>query len=522
MTESSTAPTLARAVIAELLAAGVRDLVLSPGSRNAGLALAAAAADEYDKGRLTVRIDERDAGFTALGLALATDRPVAVITTSGTAAGNLLPAVMEASHSHVPIILVTADRPSSLLDTGSNQTTRQRGLYGQFVRADGALESGVATPASTHFQIGRLVAAARGDRTRNPGPVHLNVGLEPPLVNPGITRDLTIPAALTTARSRPGPAVELDEGPRTVVLAGHARPAVGRVARQLASSARVPLLAEPSSNARSHDAITCYRLLVGGPLGQQIERVIVYGHPTLSRPVSRLLARDDIELIVVSDTADWFDPGQRASRVVSGVSLPAGPRDWVDAWRAADRERLADFNDDTWCGRSIAGAVVASLAPQHNLVYGASQLLRDADLATVPGQDTTVWANRGLSGIDGTIATAMGIAIGRGPTVALVGDVTLIHDAGGLQVPRHEARPDLRVVVGNDDGGAIFSYLEQGAPAYQQHFERVFATPHGVDLAALAAAHGWDHQRCATMPELRAALAQEWSGLQLIEARLPR
>lgn len=518
MNQPLAAPALAQRVITELLAAGMGDLVLAPGSRNAPLSLAAAASQL----RIQVRLDERDAAFLALGMALGSDRPVGVATTSGTAVGNLLPAVMEAKHSQVPLVVVSADRPSSVLDSGANQTTRQRGLFSHFTRADAHLESGVATAPSVRHQITRLLAAARGDRTMCPGPVHLNIGLRPPLLDPTLNAKLAVPAPMPVTRARPGPAIELELGPRTVVLAGAGHARVGRAARALAAAGRLPLFAEPASNARNQDAIASYRLLVNGPLGKQIERVIVYGNPTLSRPITALLARSAVEVIVVSEHAEWDDASQRAARIASAVLLGAGEGEWYAAWQAADREKLAEFDDEQLCGRSIAAAVVASINDGANLLFGGSQLIRDADLAPVPRIEFACWANRGLAGIDGTIATAMGIALTRGRTTALIGDVTFAHDVGGLLVPTLEQEPDLRIVVGNDDGGAIFSYLEQGAPAYGEHFERVFATPHGLNLKAIARGYGWDFRRVDTIAGLRSELAAEWHGLQVIEVALKR
>ncbi|NLT30647.1 MAG: 2-succinyl-5-enolpyruvyl-6-hydroxy-3-cyclohexene-1-carboxylic-acid synthase [Propionibacterium sp.] len=516
---------LARAVVETLIGAGLRDAVLAPGSRNAPFAFALHTADAHHLLRLHVRIDERDAAFLALGLAKATGRPVPVVTTSGTAVANLTPAVWEAAHAGIPLMLLTADRPLDHLDAGVNQATRHDRAFGDFVRADTRLETGVGDAGTVTHQVHRLLARATGRVGADPGPVHCNVGFATPLVptdawTPDPRPDVSI-SAPPAATAEPVPA-----GPRTVLLVGDTDPATGRAAHAAARAARIPVLAEPSGNARRPGAIAAYRLVLGTDLGRRIERVVVIGRPTLSRPVSTLLARGDIELIMVNTRGDWIDPGHRVSRVVPAVDLePADPA-WDDAWTAADRHLGAAITEHVTGLDHLDGHTLAALVIAHsrgNLVLGASQLIRDADLAPVAEHPADVWANRGLAGIDGTISTAAGIALGTGrPTTALLGDVTALHDAGGLLIGPDEPRPDLRLVIGNDDGGSIFHTLEQGDPAHAAVFERTFATPHRVDLAGLAAAYGWAYRRETTADGLTAALAADPSGTELIEVPLRR
>ncbi len=522
---------LGAAVVARLAVEGVGRVVLAPGSRNAPLAFAAWAGDI----ELHTRIDERSAGFLALGLAKVGAR-AAVVCTSGTAVANLHPAVLEAAHAGVPLVVVSADRPARLRATGANQTTDQVGIFGPLV------------PTYDVAAVADLDAIPWDA----PGPLHLNVRLDEPLVPEGAliptVRDASSlgssgqvpglapqPAALVVeVRGRPRPSLEttLAVGPRTVVVAGDD---AGPAARLLAEKAGWPLLAEPSSGARrGSQALRTYRLLLGTELGAEIERVVVFGRPTLSRPVTRLLAREDVEVLVVPGRGVWpvRPPGSVA---LDGVPEAPGPddSDWSDRWRAADRDLarridrlLADEPGLT--PYAVAAAVSAALPAESLLVVGASSPIRDLDImepAAPVGERRKVISNRGLSGIDGTISTAIGAALGRPEStraIALMGDVTFLHDQSSLVLGPEEARPDLTIVVVNDDGGAIFAMLEQGAPEHAASYERLFGTPHGVDLGALCAATRTPHLRVTSRPGLEQALASPNGGIEVIEAVVDR
>ncbi|SDU98403.1 2-succinyl-5-enolpyruvyl-6-hydroxy-3-cyclohexene-1-carboxylate synthase [Microlunatus sagamiharensis] len=520
---------LAAIVVAALRQAGVRDVVLAPGSRSAPLALVLWAADRDGTLRLHVRVDERGAGFLALGLAKATGRPVAVVTTSGTAVANLHPAVLEAWHAHVPLVVVSADRPAALRWTGANQTTHQQDLFAGHVRAAATL----AEPRDASFEVARLLAAATGVRSRLPGPVHLDVELVDPLVPDPAALARPLPE-VRLPEVRPAPAAEplaLAPGRRTVVVAGDAPPALGRVWADRAAVASVPLLAEPSSNARSGPAaLSTYRLLLTA-LAPDVERVVVVGHPTLSRPVQQLLSRADVELVVTTPYADWPDPGRAATTVVDDVALPApGPaeRAWFARWQDAEsrtRGRLDQLLDG-WpalTGAEVARHVLAALGEDDVLLVGSSNPVRDLDLAPVAARPPAVHANRGLAGIDGLVSTALGLARGSGgPVTALLGDLSLLHDANALVVGALEVRPDLRLVVVNDDGGSIFSTLEQGGPEHEAAFERVFGTPQGVRFAGFAAAAGAAYRRVDDLDALDDALGRPPRGVELLEVALGR
>ncbi len=526
---------LARVLVDELVRAGVREAVLSPGSRSAPLAMALHDADAAGELRLHVRVDERSAGFLALGLARGGHRPVPVVTTSGTAVANLHPAVLEARHAGVPLVVVSADRPHELRGTGANQTTDQVGLFGSAAVWFADVPAPAVVPAdgaAWRSLVSRALAAAGGA----PGPVHVNVALREPLL-PGAAVDL--PAGLRgradgapwtrLAESSVGTPVELSLGPRTVVVAGDD---AGPPARLLAEAAGWPLLAEPTSGARTGAApLATYRLLLEH-LGPQVERVVAYGHPTLSRPVSRLLARTDVEVVVVSDRAAWPDAGSGASHVVPAVTVPG--RDdpaWLQTWRQADaavRRTLHDLlSAEPFGGLHVARELSSALPAGGLLFVGSSQPVRDLDLVAVPypvGERRMVTANRGLSGIDGAVSTAVGLALGRRSTrsLALLGDLTFLHDRNGLLIGPAEPRPDLTLVVVNDDGGAIFSLLEPGAPEHAAAFERVFGTATGADLAATCAATGVPHRCVGDVAELGAALADPRPGVEVVEARVDR
>jgi 2-succinyl-5-enolpyruvyl-6-hydroxy-3-cyclohexene-1-carboxylate synthase len=563
------AVTAARALVADLVSRGVRDVVLAPGSRSAPLAYAVAEA--ADSGRITlhVRIDERTAGFLALGLSKGAEgAPVAVVTTSGTAVANLHPAVLEASHTGLPLVLLTADRPHELRGTGASQTTDQVGIFGNAVRfavdVPAPSEDG-ASPAEAGGDlrnlrnvVARALSAALGFRSGHPGPVHLNLAYRDPLAPsdplPGLPADdgqegsprpdppLVVPSVLQHYAS---PALPGDPE-RTVVVAGDG---AGAEARQLAEAQGWPLFAEPSSGATGGpNAIAAYRALLGSDdLAGGIEHVVVLGRPTLSRPVQRLLGRPDVAVTVVAPGAGpWPDAARNAAVVLPGIApawfeVPA-PRTtaFLERWRAASAQATRVL-DEVTCDEAVLGgptalsvarAVAGVLGPDDLLVVGSSNPVRDLELVLgLDGPGPAVLANRGLAGIDGTVSTALGVALAAARsglrTRALLGDLTFLHDVGGLLRGPEEPPVDLEIVVVNDDGGSIFATLEHGAlaatgSAAGATFERVFGTPHGSTLAPLCAGYGVDHQLVKDVPTLRHALQAPSHGIQVIEVRVPR
>ena len=511
----------ARVVVDELVRHGITDAVLCPGSRSAPLALALAAAERAGRLRLHVRIDERVAAFTALGLALGSRRPVPVVVTSGTAVANLHPAMVEAAHSGVPVLALTANRPPELRGTGANQTIDQVGLFGPHARV--VVELGAAgDPQAEHRHwrsaIGRAVLTATAPS--DPGPVQVDIAFREPLVPAEGDEEFVIGAAGNDdddeargddwARGipagRPGgrpwvrravagvdsassdSAVAVDLTRPTLVVSGvGARPEPGLVG--------VPAVAEPGAPVPLHPV---HPLAIPA---LKPEQVVVTGRPTLHRAVTRLLADPDVDLVILDAGPRSPNPTGSAAELADSVMTGWGvPTEWTDeAARATARARAAvdavldrHLNAGSVTGMHVARAVTRALRGGDNLVVGASNAVRDLSYVGPLDPDVAVYANRGASGIDGTVSTAIGVALtAPGRTVALVGDLTFLHDVPGLLLGPAERRPeDLTIVVADDDGGGIFALLEQGDPRLAQDFERVFGTPHGADLAALCAGYG--------------------------------
>jgi 2-succinyl-5-enolpyruvyl-6-hydroxy-3-cyclohexene-1-carboxylate synthase len=580
-------------LLAELERAGVRDIVVSPGSRSQALALAAAEFERAGRIRLHVRLDERSSGFLALGLAIEQGLPAAVVTTSGTAVANLHPAVLEAHHSGVPLLLLTADRPPELRGIGANQTTHQSALFGESLR----LLRDVAAPTETSVDddavrelVREAMSAAVGrssapGRPASPGPVQLNIAFREPLS--AVAAYLPEPepapeaapeperAAGSTPPWHPSIAVDaplrlaVDDVPGTVVIAGHA---AGPDAEDVAHRLGAPLLAEVSSGARfGRNLASAYRELLDDPqFGGSVRRAVVFGHPTLTRQVPALLSRDDVEVIVVrGPVPEAYDPSHGAT-VVEAVEVEPSEsqtdeahRRWVGSWvltgrslvgdegaAAADpalaasddpKERAAFLRSEVEAlrrpvtRRSLVEALWRVTWPHDRLVLGASRLIREADVV-VPGKRIAVHSNRGLAGIDGTVATATGIGLAsqaggtgggrlgwadgsRGITRLLVGDLTLLHDAGSLLFGEGETKPRIQVIVGNDGGGTIFDSLEVAGVAPADAMRRVQSTPQPVSFESLAAAYGWEYRRASTHGELEQALVGP-TGPVLIEVPL--
>ena len=577
----------ARSLAHALLAEGVREVVLCPGSRSAPLA--EALADAADAGRLRLRIvlDERSAGFIALGVARAHalnghSRCAAVVTTSGTAVSNLHPAVSEADAAGIPLLVISADRPHELVGTGASQTTEQTGLFAPALRlgvdlpADLAADlGGHAADAAIAGQVRRAVATATGTLSRDPGPAQINARFRPPLTAEGAVEDSVegaaedtaedavplapappSPPAATAARaavpacapeagaSRPAGSGSLAQGRGIVVAGDTAHPAVGSMARSLAEHLNWPLLAEPTSQARSGpQALSRYAELLGTPAGralaQQAEHLLVLGHPSLSRSITALLGREDLNVTVLTECARWTDVSGRARRVVpidgpdhqpddaalrsarlvASLGLESADAAWTDSWRRA----VADLPepDRSSSGDALARAVwEASQAPgAPTLLLGSSMTVRRLDRLAQPGAAAPkAVANRGLAGIDGTIATGIGLwmASSGEPVRAVMGDLAFLHDAMSLNRGVREEEADLQVIVVDDGGGAIFSHLEYARTTPAGRFERLFTAPQRADIAALAAALGARVHVPDDVEALRGLLAEPVDGVSVV------
>ena len=523
----------ARVVVDELVRGGVRDVVLCPGSRNAPLAFALADADRAGRLRLHVRIDERTAGFLAVGLALGSGRPVPIAMTSGTAVANLGPAVVEANYARVPLIVLSANRPYELLGTGANQTMEQLGYFGTQVRAaislglapdtDGDPARLAALNAQWRSATCRVLAAASGARSANAGPVQFDIPLAEPLVPEPDSDPLDFPPGRPDGRAwTETPPVTFDQpldidiGIDTVVIAGHG-------AGVHPNLAHLPTVAEPTA---PHPATPLH------PLALTVLRpaqVIMLGRPTLHRPVSALLADPAIPVYALTTGPRWPD--------VSGNSAATGTRarttgtpdpDWLRRCAQADahvtaavRAQLAAHPLPT--GLHVAAAVADAVRPGDQVVLGASNPVRDAALVALNTEGVAVRSNRGVAGIDGTVSTAIGAALAHtGRTVALLGDLTFVHDASGLLIGPTEPVPrELSIVVSNDNGGGIFELLEQGDPRFADVSSRIFGTPHDVDVGALCRAYHVD-ARQIEVGDLGAALEEPHEGIRVLEVKADR
>ncbi|RAY11083.1 2-succinyl-5-enolpyruvyl-6-hydroxy-3-cyclohexene-1-carboxylic-acid synthase [Actinomadura craniellae] len=529
------ATALAAVLVDELLRCGMAEVVLAPGSRSAPLALALYDAATAGRVRLHVRIDERSASFLALGLAKRSGRPVALVCTSGTAAANFHPAVIEAHESGVPLLVLTADRPPELRGTGANQTIDQIKLYGSAVRWSCEVGAPEERPGMVAYWRSLGSRAWSLALAPDPGPVHLNLAFREPLVPDGDETwceplEGTAAKAWTRVRSAtPGSVLHVPPTRRGVLVVGDGAVNVQRYVAA-ASMAGWPVLSEPNGNARYGDhALSSYHFLLGVPEfagAHRPEVVVTLGKPGLSRSLLALLGGAQEHIVVAPALARWPDPMRSATQVAQEVEIPvvSGDDAWLKSWQAADLaageavDAVLDAAAEVTEPR-LARDLAAMLPGGSLLLAAASMPIRDLDQTMRPRRGIRVMASRGASGIDGLVSTAIGAALAHGGrSYALLGDLAFLHDQNGLILGPGDARPDLAIVVVNNAGGGIFSLLPQAAEAGP--FERVFGTPHAVDLAHVAAAHGVPYTSLEQAADLPKAIVGE--GLRLVEARTDR
>ena len=519
---------LAEAVAAQL-ARHLSDVIICPGSRNAPLSLALLAREDI---RVHTRLDERSAAFTALGMARVQRRHVGVVMTSGTAVANALPAMVEAAHSHTPLAVISADRPARLVGTGASQTIQQQGIFGVYAATTQVAEEADIPQVAQRF-------------TRDLQ-VHINVAFDVPLLHESLPEK----PSDHTSRKAPTPRpvnhgeVEVDLSKNTLVIAGDE-------AWEVQGLEDVPTIAEPTAPAPFHPvhpaaAHIFRRAQVSANdyvVNTKVEQVIVVGHPTLHRGVMALINDPDIELIVLSRSADFTNPRGEQATLGTTVKTTGEPsREWLKICEGAAEmassgvREVLENKELGFTGLHVAAAVGDTLSVEDILVLGASNPVRDASLVGLPFDGVDTFSPRGAAGIDGTIAQAMGIALAtqsreadawRAPRViALLGDVTFLHDATSLLVPEDEARPEnLTIVVANDDGCGIFELLEQGAEPFRPSFEKAFGTPHGMKLEQVAEAFGAEYRAANTPQKLLDTLAElkEYStGVTIVEAHTTR
>lgn len=602
---------LARAVVASLVEAGVKRVVISPGSRNAPLTYALADAAQAGYLQLRVVVDERSAAFVALGASRSDwlheglARPAVAVMTSGSAVANAHPAVVEADAAGVPLIILSADRPHALVNTGASQTTVQTGIFGAATRYQADLGDTNASDAVAN-QVRRAVAAASGRLSLDPGPVHLNVRLAPPLAPaaPWQVPHLEPKTHWLRARkpleeqlngvtvSQVGCRLGLDPARRGVIVVGDNDDAeLAHFAASLAHAWGWPLLAEPTSLVRTNaNAVAAYSALLAGgdgsaggdgaQLSQEIEQLLVVGHPTLTRPISALLARADIYQVVLTNRARWSDVsgcaayvttleqaisslntsdvsagagagadadagGDASASAAAGVGAGVGKNApsplWLQRWLQAGQQQLnatsvtkaAQMALTTWQATSqyeshsqstaihsdgLESSVTLMAASSMTIRYLDAGLPAGKQLKKMPGP---VVANRGLAGIDGTISTAVGLAWASGqPVRVIIGDLAAAHDLTGLVKAVTETEVDLQVIVLDDHGGKIFSGLEYGASELSNYFLRFFTTAQQVDFAQAAAAFGAHVSVIDDVDGLQSLLSKTIEGRSLVHVKL--
>jgi 2-succinyl-5-enolpyruvyl-6-hydroxy-3-cyclohexene-1-carboxylate synthase len=531
---------LLRAFVDELARCGMTHACTSPGSRNTPIIFSLAADPRL---RTYSHIDERCAGFFALGAAKASGKPVAVTCTSGTAAANLAPAVIEAHEARTPLIVLTADRPPELRDVGAGQTIDQLKLYGAAVKW--FFEVGVHDATAERLRWVRTLACRAYETALDPapGPVHLNFPLREPLVlDAGLPADETgrpngRPYVISEPVPSPGPAGGPGPRPsgRLLIVAGAGAPDPAGLAAY-ADRRLIPLLADPLSGARRGGAaIAHYDLIAREPAFTDTHRpdfVFRIGDLPTSKPLRAWLAGlADVPQIAVDPDRSWHDPasvvGMRLRRPLPQPEQLEVERGWLDGWRAADRAAAraiaATLDPDQLSEPLTAATLAAHLPPSATLFVASSMPVRDVEeFAAARDDPPRVLANRGANGIDGTVSSAFGAAaVSDDPVVLLIGDVALAHDIGGLLAAKRD-RLRMTIVLLNNDGGGIFHFLPVAGAG--EPFEQHIATPHGLEFERAAALYGCAYERAQTPDPLTSAVddATARPGTSIIEVRTDR
>ena len=518
----NTSTKTAQLVVERCLAFGAKHVVIAPGSRSAPLSWAFAQAEKAGVIKVHVRIDERDAGFLALGLAKASRTPVPVVVTSGSAVANLFPAVVEAYESAIPVVVLSADRPSAARGTRAPQTINQSGLFGTFVNANLDIEVG----NSNASEIDQALGVATDTRQ---GPVQINVQFDLPLM-PDKTDLAWAPIVDRTAKSNSiSTRAEIELPATGLVIVGDTCDSVAITqVDELSRNLGWPIIWEPTGNAHSlTNSLSHGVLLVQANKLPIPEAVVTIGAVGLSRAVLNLLKQTPVHIAIhtLSDGPETPNPVRSAAKVLDYVpTAQAKPNAaWLTLWQNADLVAHqiveSELSRQTLSGLSAAVEVWQHAGEQENLFVAASWAVRHLEAYAGNRNGLQVFGNRGANGIDGLISTAYGIASEESKrTYLLIGDVAFMHDLGGLNIPEAESQPPLTIVVLDNDGSGIFSQLEQGASDYQEHYEKVFGTPHGKDLWVIAEALGIPAKRVTTKTELAFALknSANFPGLNVI------
>jgi 2-succinyl-5-enolpyruvyl-6-hydroxy-3-cyclohexene-1-carboxylate synthase len=501
----SVSTALARHTVRQLIELGVEDVVLSPGSRNAPLSIALHQAEEKGLIDLHVRIDERGAAFFALGISKASGKYVPVVCTSGTAVANYLPAVLEAHHSDVNLLLITADRPARLRNTGSNQTTNQHGIFGGFVRS--------AIDTAAPIDLTRVLGGS--------GPVHINLQFDEPLLPEDSSDWLSgiHPITKTEAIVVPGE-IEIATR-RNLIIVGHDRAgfSVDEI-EDLADDLAAPIVSEDPlvfEEAIAHAPIILSDERVRRELSAEL--VVVIGRTTLSRSTNAYI-QNSSRVMVIDPRTEKIDTARTADelhrvipRVKRSVEIDQG---WHDLWHKYEEVAAASLAElPDWSEAEVAAVVAEELENDAALFISSSRPIRDFESFALPRSGIETYANRGLAGIDGNISTAMGIASQHDETYAVIGDLAFLHDISALANLTSET---LTIIVVDNDGGGIFSTLPQRGV---DGFEKIFGTPHGRDIAKIVSAFGISCDEVRSGKELHIALQRIHPQLHVIVAKMP-
>ena len=531
-TTPATTATFCATLVDEWVRLGVAHAVVSPGSRSTPMAIALASNSKI---ALHVFHDERSASFAALGIGLQSGTPAVLLCTSGTAAAQFFAAVIEANYAHVPLLVCTADRPPELQGVGAPQTINQTNLYGTFVRK--FIDVGLADDAKSSKW--RTIARDAFSATVgvNRGPCHVNLPFREPLV--GVAGSLPVAdshspvrmsADVATASERKKLSLAL-RAERGIIIAGNGidQP---RFILELAAKLKWPVVADPRSNCRiapesSHGAMvsSCADVVLRHqPSAESLKPKVVLriGDPPVSKVVNQWLAQCGAEQIAVTQQPSLVDPDKVVTTHIVGsfnelfmeMSRGADSRsetEWIGAWKRCEKNARTALDEELskqtqltepLCAVTVSEAIAAGT----NLVVSSSMPVRDLEWFAPPRDGVRVFSNRGVNGIDGVVSTAVGVALSsKSPTALLIGDIAMLHDSNGLlNLIRRDAQ--MKIIVIDNEGGGIFSFLPQAQAMEGDQFEQLFGTPHSVDFAALAKTHGIAFTWVATAEELRREL----------------
>ena len=504
----SEATTLARVIVRQIIESGIKDVVISPGSRNAPLSIAFYQASKKGLIKLHVRIDERTAAFFALGIAKASGLPVPIVCTSGTAVANYYPAVLEASHTNQPLLVLTADRPARLRRTGANQTTEQARIFGKAIRYFADV-SGSAYPMVLPFN------------SLQSGPVHLNVQFEEPLIGDADESwldNLTITPPKVFDRKSSG--TFYTKSTHGVLVIGHDRGGFSAESvKKFSEELGWPVIAEDPltfANAISHASVFLTNNAIAKDLAP--DTVVVIGRTTLSRSINAFIkmARKEIVIDTRLATVDTDRMASQKFTQLPVVEVQTPDAEYADRWKKYSQRAMKLVTDiSTWSEQLIAREIAANIRTGTSVFIASSRPIRDLEGFAVARDGVETFANRGLAGIDGNISTALGVASQRKETIAVLGDLGFLHDLTGLI---QKETINLKIFVINNDGGGIFSTLSQRGV---DGFEEVFGTPHGLDPAAIATSMGVAAKTIDSSAQLLRELAEPVKGISVVAINVP-